>query len=254
MKHFITDSKYRKIRLLIVIAFWIAIWQLVSMGLPQLLFAGPAEVLCSLIRLLGRADSWRTAGGSMLRVAAGFFAAFFCGNLLAVMGYKMQPVREIAEPVMSLIKTVPVASFIIVALIWVSSRNVSILISFVVVFPISYVNMLEGLKNMDKKLLEMADIFRIGRGDRLKYIYPNQVLPFVISGCRVSVGMCWKAGIAGEIIGRPEYSIGDMLYKAKLYLDTGDLFAWTVIIILLGVIFEKCVLLLLKLVQKCAAA
>ena len=250
MKNFITQNKYKRIRQLLIVAFWLIVWQLIGKGIPKLLFAGPLEVLKCLLKLVVQADTWRTAGNSIFRVAVGFFAAFIFGNALAVASHKFKFLKELLSPIVQLVKTIPVASFIIVALIWISSKNVSILISFVVVFPISYVNMLEGLANVDVRLLEMAEVFRIRPFDKFRAIYFHQLLPFIISGCKVSVGMAWKAGVAGEIIGRPDYSVGDMLYAAKLYLATDELFAWTVIIILLGVAFEKCILLLLKVVEK----
>ncbi|MBR6637450.1 MAG: ABC transporter permease subunit [Lachnospiraceae bacterium] len=249
MKNFITQNKYKRIRQLLIVAFWLIVWQLIGKGIPKLLFAGPLEVLKCLLKLVVQADTWRTAGNSIFRVAVGFFAAFICGNVLAVASHKFKFLRELLSPIVQLVKTIPVASFIIVALIWISSKNVSILISFVV-FPISYVNMLEGLANVDVRMLEMAEVFRIRPFDKFRAIYFQQLLPFIISGCKVSVGMAWKAGVAGEIIGRPDYSVGDMLYAAKLYLATDELFAWTVIIILLGVAFEKCILMLLKLIEK----
>lgn len=250
MKNFIIQDKYKRIRWVLAAAFWLLVWQLMGEGLPQFLFAGPLEVLKCLLKLVVKADTWRTAGNSVCRVAAGFFMAFICGNFLAAISHRIKFIRELVSPVVQLMKTIPVASFIIVALIWISSKNVSILIAFVVVFPISYVNMLEGLGSVDKPLLEMAEVFRIKPFDRFKAVYLNRLMPFIISGCKISAGMAWKAGIAGEIIGRPDYSVGDKLYAAKLYLATDELFAWTVIIILLGVAFEKCILLIIKLIER----
>lgn len=253
MKNFITQNKYKRIRQLIIVVFWLFVWQLIGKGMPRLLFAGPLEVFKCLLKLVARADTWRTVSNSICRVAAGFFTAFICGNVLAAAGYKIKFIRELVSPIVQLMKTIPVASFIIAALIWISSKNVSILISFVVVFPISYINMLEGLESVDKPLLEMAEVFKIRPFDSFRAIYLNRLLPFISSGCKVSAGMAWKAGIAGEIIGRPDYSVGDMLYAAKLYLATDELFAWTVIIIVLGMAFEKCILILLKMIEKRAA-
>ena len=131
------------------------------------------------------------------------------------------------------------ASFIILVLIWVPSRNLSVVISFLMVFPVMYTNLLKGIESTDRNLLEMAQVFRISLPRRIRYIYVSQVLPFFRAGCSVALGLCWKAGIAAEVIGIPEQSIGEMLYNAKIYLNTPDLFAWTVVIVMISLLFEK---------------
>ena len=138
------------------------------------------------------------------------------------------------------------ASFIILALAWFSSKNLAIFISFLMVIPIIYTNVLNGICETDKELLEMADIFEISGIRRIRYIYIPQVMPYFRTGCTVALGMCWKAGIAAEVIGMPKGSIGDRLQQAKVYLDTPDLFAWTLVIIVVSLIFERLFQRLLK--------
>lgn len=125
---------------------------------------------------------------------------------------------------MAAVKAVPVASFIILILIWVPSRNLSIVISFLMVLPVIYTNVLNGIRSTDPKLLEMARVFRIPLFRRIRYIYLSQLLPFLRTGFSLSLGLCWKAGVAAEVIGIPKGSIGEKLYEAKVYLETPDLF------------------------------
>ena len=106
------------------------------------------------------------------------------------------------------------------------------------VTPIVYSNVLGGISSMDKKLTEMADVFAVPFPRRLRYLYLPQVAPFFRSACAVGLGLCWKAGVAAEVIGLPDPSIGINLYEAKVYLDTPDLFAWTLAIVLLSVAIE----------------
>jgi NitT/TauT family transport system permease protein len=108
-------------------------------------------------------------------------------------------------------------------------------------------NTIAGFENTDSKLLEMASVFHISCGKKLFYIYRPAVLPYLISGCRVALGMSWKSGIAAEVIGVPVHSIGEKLYMSKIYLSTADLFAWTLVIIIISALFEKLFLYLLYL-------
>jgi NitT/TauT family transport system permease protein len=166
--------------------------------------------------------------------------------LLAILSAKFALISELLAPIMLAIKSVPVVSFIILALIWFSSKNLAVLISFLMVLPIIYTNTLTGIHNLDKDLAEMARVFRLPFARRLRYIEAPQIMPFFYSGCEIALGLCWKSGIAAEVIGIPKGSIGERLQQAKVYLDTPDLFAWTVVIVLISYLFERLVLSILK--------
>ena len=169
----------------------------------------------------------------------GIFSGFDPGNGSGGAFFCFFAVEVLMEPLIMVIKATPVASFIILCLIWIPSRNLSVFISFLMVFPVVYTNILEGIRQTDKQLLEMADSFGAGVGKKLQFIYLSQVMPYAVTACKLGLGLCWKAGIAAEVIGIPAGSIGEKLYKAKVYLETPDLFAWTIVIIAVSVGFEK---------------
>jgi NitT/TauT family transport system permease protein len=151
---------------------------------------------------------------------------------------------------MTVMKAVPVASFIILALLWVNKKNLSVLASFIMVLPLIYTSVAQGLQAADEKLLQMAKVFHLKGFKKMVSIYIPAVLPFIISGVSVGIGFCWKSGIAAEVIGIPSGSIGERLYEAKLYLMTKELFAWTIVIIIISILFEKVVMYLLRRLQK----
>ena len=107
------------------------------------------------------------------------------------------------------------------------------------VFPPVYLNVLEGLCRTDRKLLELARVYRIPLRRRIWGIYVPQVLPYFRSAASLALGLCWKAGAAAEVIGLPAGTIGERLYTAKIYLQTPDLFAWTAVILILAAVFER---------------
>ena len=227
--------------------FWITIWQFASMYLGQeILLASPVSVVRKLFELSFTGNFWQSVGFSFVRIVTGFLLAMFLGIFLAVLAYWSKTVEILIAPVIAVVKSTPVASFIILCLIWIPSRNLSVFISFLMVLPVIYTNILEGIRQTDSKILEMAKVFQVNPGRKIRYIYVSQVLPYFLSAFRLSLGMCWKAGVAAEIIGMPKGSVGQMLYMSKIYLDTDDLLAWTVIIVVLSVIFEKLVVLTLK--------
>jgi NitT/TauT family transport system permease protein len=132
------------------------------------------------------------------------------------------------------------------ALVWVKSSSLSIFIAFFVVLPTVYINILKGLDNADQKLLEMTQVFRVNKYKKVRYIYLPTIKPYLIAALNVSLGFCWKAGIAAEVIGLPQNSIGEALYSAKIYLNTPELFAWTLFIILISASFEKFFITVMK--------
>jgi len=116
------------------------------------------------------------------------------------------------------------------------------------VLPIIYTNILGGIKNSDREMDKMAQVFRLPWHRRILYVWIPRIKPFLLSAASVALGLSWKAGIAAELIGIPSNSLGEMLYYSKIYFNTLDLFAWTLIIVAISVIFEKLFTALLKFV------
>ena len=239
--------KYTWIRKTCIILFWLAVWQAVSLMIGNsIILTGPIAVLRSLLSQLMEGTFWKTILYSFGRITIGFLLSFLLGILLGSLAYRFPLLKEVLEPVVSLMKSIPVASFIILALIWIGSKNLAVLVAFLIVFPILYINTTAGLESTDPKLMEMAQVFRFPLYQRVRYIYRPALIPYLVSACRVTIGMSWKSGIAAEVIGVPTSSIGEQLYLSKIYLNTADLLAWTIVIIAVSVAFEKLFLSLLK--------
>lgn len=230
----------------VILIFWLVLWQVLSAAINNsIIFVGPADVLASLSSQIGTFDFWKTIGLSSLRICAGFTAAFFCGILTGCLAFRFSFLDELLAPVMLLAKSIPVASFVILALIWTGSENLSVFIAFTIVLPMLYTATLSGLKSSDEKLLEMAHVFRLSFFRKVKAVYLPALLPYLLTSVRTALGMSFKSGVAAEVIGVPSYSIGEKLYMSKIYLDTAGLFAWTLVIIAVTFFFERLFLLLI---------
>ncbi len=240
-----SDFTRKIIRKFIIILGWLLIWQFLSLWVDnQILLVGPITTMAALFTRVVTFAFWKTIWFSFLRIGAGFGLGFSVGFLLAVLSARFQLLEEIFSPFMTLIKAVPVASFVVLFLIWWHSRVLAVAISFCVVLPQIYISTLQGLKSADKELLEMARVLRVPLWNRCFYIYRPALNPFLTAGLRIAVGMSWKSGVAAEVIGTPDFSIGEGLYMAKITLDTAGILAWSAVIILLSILCEK---LLLKL-------
>ena len=233
------------------VLFWLVVWQIAAMAINQRIFlVTPIEVARRLCELVVEAEFWGSVLFSAARILLGFFLGLTTGTVLAALSGKFSAVRQLLAPLMSVLKSIPVASFTILALIWVRSRNLSVLISFLICVPIVYSNMLEGIRSLDPKLTEMAKLFRIPLARRFGGVYLSQLLPYFRSASELAVGLCWKSGIAAEVIGIPDGSIGEMLYMSKIYLETADLFAWTLVVVLASWLCGKAFMLAVDLLVK----
>jgi len=228
---------------LLAAVFWVAVWQVAAWAVHRdFLLASPVEVARRLGELVITADFWGTVGWSLLRIVAGFTGAAIVGALLAVLASWSRIAQTLIAPLIATIRSAPVVSFIILLLLWADTNVLSALTSFLMVLPIMYANILQGIRGRDRALLEAAAVFRVPLLRRVRAIDVPAVVPFFAAASRVGVGLAWKSGVAAEVIGVARGSIGERLYEAKLFLSSADLFAWTIVIIALSVAGEAFVL------------
>lgn len=241
-----TTCKNKIIKIFSVI-FWICIWQIIYYKTNQeILIVSPFDVFKRLCELIITYEFWITSIYSIIRIILGSLIGIISGILLAILTSKLKIIYYLFYPLINIIKATPVTSFIIITLVWIHSSYIPVFISFLMVLPIIWSNMYQGILKIDKKYIEMANIFNFNFSKKFKYIYIPSILPYLLSSCTASIGLAWKAGIAAEVISTPKISIGSHLYDAKIYMETADLFAWTITIIILSIIFENIVIYILK--------
>lgn len=221
---------------------WLLIWQLLAMAAgKELILPGPLPVLKALAGLVQTPDFWKNTLSSVLRILAGYGIGVVLGTLLAVLSCASDALRSFFAPALRIVRATPVASFIILAMLWMTKSNVPVLMACLMVIPIVWGNIVEAYGTADEKLLEMAKAYRLGAWKRFRFIYVPWCLPSFRAACTTSIGLAWKSGIAAEVLSLPKYAIGANLYYSKIYLETPELFAWTITVILLSFAVEKIV-------------
>ena len=233
------------LRLLAVVA-WLVIWQLASFAVgSRLLLAGPLETVLCLAGLVVRREFWATVAFSLVRIAAGFVASFVLALALASIARRLRVVEEFVAVGLGAVKSVPVVCIVVLLLMFVGSRNVSAVAVFLVALPALYFAAFEALGNLDSGMGELLDACGV-RGLRcvLGHVWPS-MHPFLVATCKNVVGMSWKAGVAAELVGMPLGSMGERIYQTKLLLETGELFAWTIVVVVLAAVSERAFLALL---------
>ena len=229
------------------ILFWIIIWFIVSLIANDRLFLPtPIDVIVSGFAMVKTSDFWKSIFNSMTSVVSGVAVSFLIGGLLAFATSASKVLDTLFSPILSIIKATPVASFIVLAFLWFSSRNaipaLPAFISSLIVIPIVTSNLKQGLESIDGDLKEVTKIYGFSPIKTLFKLYIPSVYPFFIAACRSSLGMAWKACVAAEMIVFVSDTIGRLMYEQKTYLDFSSTFALTITTIILSVALEKVVL------------
>lgn len=221
------------------------VWQFAAIAFHQkLLLASPIEVVGVLLQLLQKPEFYHTLLFSLGRIMTGFSLAFVIGTTLAVLAARFSLIELLLWPYMAAVKATPVASIVILCLVWLSPKNLSIFICFLVLTPIFYANIGNGIRHLDDKLEEMASSFRLSLTQRLFAIYLPQLRPYLQASLELTIGISWKSAVAAEVIGVPAGSVGKAIYNAKIYLDTPELFAWTFTVVACSLFIERVVMFL----------
>lgn len=238
MQNFII-SKNNRITRAWVIVFWILVWEMASLIInKEVYLPSPISTLKALMGLIVEVEFWNTVFMSVLRVIIGFTISCICGISIGIVCGLNRFFYELFNPLVITIKSTPVMSFIIIALIWFESSNVPIFVSFLMCFPIIWTNVVQGIRQVDGNLLQMAQIYNVKRSLVIKNIYIPSVIPYIYAGITTALGLGWKVTVAAEVLSSPKYSIGNHLYNAKVYLESPELFAWTGVVIILSFGFE----------------
>ena len=224
----------------LILAFWLGVWALLSrLAASELLLPGPVTVAKRLFALMATADFWRITAVSLTRILGGTLAAILAGVLLAAATCRYRLLDTALSPLLTAVQSVPVASFILLALIWVGRDVLPSVIVFLMVLPLVWSNVSAGIRQTDRQLLELTAVYRFSPWRTVRRVYVPEVAPYFIAACRTSFGVAWKSGVAAEVLTVPARSIGRRLYESKLYLETVDLFAWTVVVVLCSLAIER---------------
>lgn len=223
--------------------FWLLVWYLIAVLVNQnVLIPTPWAVLCTMGTLVTKPLFWQSVGLTLLRVCIGFAAALAVGVLLAALTTRFSLLHTLFSPVLHIIRAAPVASFIIITLVWIVYDLVPAFISFLMVLPIVWINVSEGIRQTDTQLLEMASLFRLSKAKQIRCIYLPSVKPFFLTAAVNGLSFAWKSAVAAEVICRPDFSIGRQLQEAKLYMETPQVFAWTAVVVILSLVLERVLL------------
>ena len=228
-------------------AFWLGVWQvcafLVDRRLEgrgnELQLPYPASVWSVFTAMAGTGEFWATVLASLGRIALGLVWGVALGALLAVLTCASPWADRLLSPAVRVVRAAPVASFILLVLLWTGRDRVPAVIAAMMVVPVVWDSLSRGIQAVDKKLLELAQCYRFSRWKTLTLIYLPSLRPHILSALTTAGGLAWKSGVAAEVLCLPEPSLGQRIYYTKYYLDIPELFAWTAVTVALSMVLER---------------
>lgn len=180
------------------------------------------------------------------RCILSFVISLVVAFALGIVSYSFNIFKNFLTPITSLARSIPNMVLIVLTLIWFNKESAPYIVVFIMVFPVLYDVVLGSMKNIDKGILEMADLYKIRKKDKILKIYLPAIKFSLISILSSTISLGFKIVIAGEVYGQPEYGIGAMIQSEKVNFNTTGIFAWVIIIIIISSLLNLIEKLLLR--------
>lgn len=248
MNRFIT--KYRLVSI-IGIFFLLGVWKLISvLADSDQIVPSPERTLLSVIDIVTRDDFFPSVFSTVYRGLLGFFISLALAFLLGIPAGMSHGIFVFLNPLLVAIRSTPVISLILLIIIWAGNAMVPVFIAVLTMFPIICVNIIEGIRHVDKSLIEMGHVYKVKKHRILTGISIPSILPFLIGGISNALGFGWRAIIIGEVLAQPNLGIGARMQDAQIFLMVSELITWTFVAILISYLFEGIIRMLEKKIVK----
>ena len=223
-------------------AIWLMIWFAVShlVG-SSVILPSPRSTILALIKLVGTSDFYLNVLWTVIRTVLGIVLSFGLGAGCAVLAKRSSMFREFLRLPVSFFKSIPVMAIVIYVILVVKSNWVAVIVCFLMCFPIAYTNILNGLEAMDRELIELGRTLGLSGRQMIRYIMRPALDSEIKTALGLIASMSWKVVVASEVLAIPKFSIGYQMLNSKYYLETPDLFAYMIVLIVLSLLMEKLV-------------
>lgn len=232
--------KYKRVIYFIIgIIIFIALWSFISKKInSEIIFPNIKSIINKLLEIVSEKSFYKDLLSSMIRVLITFALSFLAALIFGIISGIFNGFRYILMPMINFIRTIPTIPLILVAVIWFDNNTVPIFVSMLVIFPILYDSVCNGIINVDKNLIDMSLSYNVSLKTQIINLYIPSIKPYILTGVSQSMGITWKSILAAEILAMPSLGIGTKLYESHLYLDTIGLFAYCLIAVIFNGIFE----------------
>ena len=231
----IKGSKIYWFSVIIIFIIWETASALVDQEIivPSIFTVG--KELC---RIITSFSSWTVIFWTITRILLTFILDFFLALIIGIPAGIFRNFEQAVRPLESAVRTVPTMGIILLSLIWLDSELTPVFVSSLIIFPILYRSVVDGIINIDRKLIDFHKVHQIGFLRQLKHLYLPSMFPFIKTGTISSLGLGFKVMITAEVLSQPEYAIGTVFQIERAQLNTAGVMAWCVFIIAVSSLFE----------------
>ncbi len=233
------SNKIERKYLYISVICSVVLWKLISVWVGKpVIIPSPEETLDNLIKIIKNPSFSTIMYYSLRRMFVGFTITISLALILGSISGIYKPVYYLLKPIVTIFKSIPTMAVILLAIIWLESEKAPMLVGALVCFPIMYQNVVEGIENADKKLIEMTKLYKISKFKIMKEVYLPSMKTYLLAALSTTSGLNIKIVIAAEVLCQPQISIGTNFQIERSNLNTGGVFAWSIIAIVIASSFD----------------
>lgn len=243
------SKKYRndKFEVALSCAILLFLWQIIAQKINNDIYLPTiGQVMSSLIDIVISQVFYMDIIYSLGRCVYSFLFAMILSIVLGILAYINNSFKNFLKPINTLASSIPTMILIVLALIWFDKSNAPFVVGVAIVFPILYDSVLGAMTSIDKGIMEMARLYKIGIKNKISKIYFPAIKFRLASILLSSFSLALKIVIAGEVYGQPLYGIGARIHIEKVNFNTSGIFAWIIIIVVLSMIIDLFQKLLLR--------
>ncbi|MDE7214006.1 MAG: ABC transporter permease subunit, partial [Anaeroplasmataceae bacterium] len=245
MKKLLVNLIYPLAVILLILFIWYiaCLWIGVDLILPT-----PSQAFLSLGKLLQDSSFWISLGWTYLRCIEGFLIAFVIALVCSVVAYAYKEVEKFLNPFMAIIRAIPTMAILLILIIMILPSQTPIVIAGIVICPTLYQAFLSGFHQIDRKLIEMANVYQVPKKKQILKLYIPSMKPVILENTATSFSLNIKLVIAAEALAQTRNSIGKLMQFAKVNIEVEKLFALTIVAVILSIVSEALLHLLKKVI------
>jgi len=246
-----SNKKYIFIWYAAGVAVLFIVWEMTSrLFSSALIFPGPVPVIAKFFSLMQSEKFLPILGSTFIRVLSGMLISVPAGLAFGIAAGKDKRAGAFLSPLFSLISSTPVMSVILIAFLFLGAEKTPVFTAFLMVFPVMAANAAEGIRRIDPRFRELFLVYKMSAGERLRYLYIPSITPFILGGIRSSLSLCWKVIVAAEVLVQPFLAIGTGMQQARAWLETPELFAWTLVTVISAALFQGILEIILRIFER----
>lgn len=215
------------------------LWEIVAVKINNNIYLPRIEeVLVSMKDIIWSPDFVQNILSSLYRTLVSFTIALLFAITLGVLSKQYPLFKNFISPLNAIGKTIPTMVLVVLALIWFDKDKAPFVVGFAIVFPILYEGIINSLNGIDKKIIEMCEIYKVSTVEKVKKIYIPVIFFYIVNIIISTFSLAFKVVVAGEVHGQPKYGIGSAIQLSKMNFDTTSIFGWIILIAIISIFFE----------------